>query len=54
MSGPVSYQGRCHIINRPHFQNRPRLSHDYKIDDISLNTHMNRFKFIPLTTNMYI
>ena len=45
---------RCHIINRPHSKNRPRLSRDYKINDISLNTHTNRFKFKPYITNIYI
>ena len=45
---------RCHIILRPHPKNRPRLSRDNKIDDISLNTHTNRFKFKPHITSMYI
>ena len=30
------------------------MSQDYKIDDISLTTHTNRFKFKPYITNMYI
>ena len=47
-------QGRCHIIDRPHPKNRPRLSRDNKIDDISLNTHMNCFKFKPHINSMYI
>ena len=42
-----------HII-RHHSKNRPRLSRDYKIDEISINTHTNSFKFKPLITNMYI
>ena len=45
---------RCHIIHRPHPKNRPRLSRDNKIDDISLNTHTNRFKCKPHITIMYI
>ena len=45
---------RCHIILRPHPKNRPRLSRDNKIDDISLNTHTNRFKFKPHISSMYI
>ena len=45
---------RCHIILRPHPKNRPRLSRDNKIDDISLNTHTNRFKFKPHISIMYI
>ena len=47
-------QGRYHIINRPHSKNRPRWSRDYKIDDISLNTHTNRFTLKPHITDMYI
>ena len=46
--------GRCHIILRPHPKNRPRLSRDNKIDDISLNTHTNRFKCKPHITSIYI
>ena len=45
---------RCHIILRPHPKNRPRLSRDNKIIDISLNTHTNRFKFKPHITSMYV
>ena len=45
---------QCHIIIRPHLKNRPRLSRDNNIDDISLNTHTNRFKFKPHITSMYI
>ena len=52
--GPILCLSRCHIIDRPHSKNRPRLSRDYKIDDISLNTHTNRFKCKPHITNMYI
>ena len=47
-------QCRCHIIIRPHSQNRPRWSCDCTIGDISLNTYTNRFKFKPHITNMYI
>ena len=39
---------------RPHRKHCPRLSRYYKIDDISLNTNTNRFKFKPHMTNMYI
>ena len=49
----IYYQGRCHIILRPHPKNRPRLSRDNKIDDISLNTHTNRFKCKTHITSMY-
>ena len=31
-----------------------RLLRDYKIDNISLNTHKNRFKFKSYITNIYI
>ena len=51
---PFTNPVRCHIILRPHPKNRPRLSRDNKIDDISLNTHTNRFKFKPHITSMYI
>ena len=46
----ITFKGRCHIILRPHPKNRPRLSRDNKIDDISLNTHTNRFKCKPHIT----
>ena len=54
---PVHRECRCHIIHRyntSHPKNRPRLSRDNKIDDISLNTHSNRFKFKPHINSMYI
>ena len=54
INSAIYIQGRCHIILRPHPKNRPRLSRDNKIDDISLNTHTNRFKFKPHITSMYI
>ena len=52
----ASTECRCHIILRPHPKNRPRLSRDNKIDDISLNTHTNRLKFKPhifVNINLY-
>ena len=48
-----SYQHK-HLKGRFHIINRPRLPRDYKIDDISLNTYTNRFKFKPHITNIYI
>ena len=45
---PVSYN------KSSPFQKSSPIVRDYKIDDISLNTHMNRFKFKPYITNIYI
>ena len=54
MWGPGQLPGLTPPLSRCHILNRPRLSRDYKIDDISLNTHMNRLQFKPHITNMYI